>query len=260
MGKAINYIYTHAHIYLEDFDKDRKDVLERAEKAGIDLIILPAIDMSTFDAMWQCYQVNVNLQKMMIGLHPGSVKEDYKLELNFIENQLQNNVNSFIGIGEIGMDLYWAKTYIVEQRIVLIQQLQWAIQYDLPVCIHQRNSLHEIISILDEFSNKPRGIFHCFTGTYEEAKIIIDRGFMLGIGGIITFKNNKLAQTISQIGLDYLVLETDAPYLTPVPYRGKRNESSFIPHIAKKIAEILKIDIKKVAFKTTMNAKNLFSL
>ncbi len=260
MGEVIEYIDTHSHIYLEDFDNDRSEVLERAIKNNVNTIILPAIDSKSYDAMWQCYNLNTKLQRMMIGVHPESVNENYTEELIFIENELKHNLKSYVGIGEIGIDLYWDDSFLVEQKIVLQQQLQWSIDYNLPVCIHQRNSLKEIMEILDDFSENLRGVFHCFTGSIDEAIQIVERGFYLGIGGVITFKNSKLPETIKKIGLENLVLETDAPYLTPVPYRGKRNESSYIPIIANKIADILNVNIDIVSAKTTANAKKLFSL
>ena len=260
MGEVIEYIDTHSHIYLEDFDNDRSEVLDRAIKNSVNTIILPAIDSKSYDAMWQCYNLNTELQRMMIGIHPESVNENYSEELIFIENELKHNHKSYVGIGEIGIDLYWDNTFLIEQKIVLQQQLQWSIDYNLPVCIHQRNSLKEIMEILDDFSEELRGVFHCFTGSIDEAIQIVERGFYLGIGGVITFKNSKLSETIKKIGLENLVLETDAPYLTPVPYRGKRNESSYIPIIANKIADILNVNIDIVSAKTTANAKKLFSL
>jgi TatD DNase family protein len=260
MGEVIEYIDTHSHIYLEDFDNDRSEVLDRAIKNSVNTIILPAIDSKSYDAMWQCYNLNTELQRMMIGIHPESVNENYSEELIFIENELKHNHKSYVGIGEIGIDLYWDDTFLVEQKIVLQKQLQWSIDYNLPVCIHQRNSLKEIMEILDDFSEDLRGVFHCFTGSIDEAIQIVERGFYLGIGGVITFKNSKLSETIKKIGLENLVLETDAPYLTPVPYRGKRNESSYIPIIANKIADILNVNIDIVSAKTTANAKKLFSL
>ncbi|HOB26638.1 MAG TPA: TatD family hydrolase [Bacteroidales bacterium] len=260
MGEVIEYIDTHSHIYLEDFDNDRSEVLDRAIKNSVNTIILPAIDSKSYDAMWQCYNLNTKLQRMMIGVHPESVNENYTEELIFIENELKHNHKSYVGIGEIGIDLYWDNTFLIEQKIVLQQQLQWSIDYNLPVCIHQRNSLKEIMEILDDFSEELRGVFHCFTGSIDEAIQIVERGFYLGIGGVITFKNSKLSETIKKIGLENLVLETDAPYLTPVPYRGKRNESSYIPIIANKIADILNVNIDIVSAKTTANAKKLFSL
>lgn len=260
MGEVIEYIDTHSHIYLEDFDNDRSEVLDRAIKNSVNTIILPAIDSKSYDAMWQCYNLNAELQRMMIGIHPESVNENYSEELIFIENELKHNHKSYVGIGEIGIDLYWDDTFLVEQKIVLQKQLQWSIDYNLPVCIHQRNSLKEIMEILDDFSEDLRGVFHCFTGSIDEAIQIVERGFYLGIGGVITFKNSKLSETIKKIGLENLVLETDAPYLTPVPYRGKRNESSYIPIIANKIADILNVNIDIVSAKTTANAKKLFSL
>ncbi|MDI6832641.1 MAG: TatD family hydrolase [Bacteroidales bacterium] len=260
MGEVIEYIDTHSHIYLEDFDNDRSEVLERAIKNSVNTIILPAIDSKSYDAMWQCYNLNAELQRMMIGIHPESVNENYSEELIFIENELKHYHKSYVGIGEIGIDLYWDDTFLEEQKIVLQHQLQWSIDYNLPVCIHQRNSLKEIMEILDDFSEDLRGVFHCFTGSIDEAIEIVERGFYLGIGGVITFKNSKLHETIKKIGLENLVLETDAPYLTPVPYRGKRNESSYIPIIANKIADILNVNVDIVSAKTTANAKKLFSL
>ncbi len=260
MGETLVYIDTHSHLYLEDFDNDRSEVLDRAIQNSVNTIILPAIDSKNYDAMWQCYNMNTALQRMMIGVHPESVNENYHEELIFIENELKHNHKSYVGIGEIGIDLYWDATYLEEQKIVLQQQLQWSIDYNLPVCIHQRNSLDVILDILDDFSGDLRGVFHCFTGSIDEAMQIVKRGFYLGIGGVVTFKNSNLVETIKNVGLNYLILETDAPYLTPDPYRGKRNESSYIPIIANKIADILAVNVDIVSAKTTANAKKLFSL
>jgi len=260
MGETLVYIDTHSHLYLEDFDNDRSEVLDRAIQNSVNTIILPAIDSKNYDAMWQCYNMNTALQRMMIGVHPESVNENYHEELIFLENELKHNHKSYVGIGEIGIDLYWDDTFLVEQKIAFHQQLQWSIDYNLPVCIHQRNSLNVILDILNDFANNLRGVFHCFTGSIDEAMQIIERGFYLGIGGVVTFKNSNLSETIKKIGLENLVLETDAPYLTPVPYRGKRNESSYIPIIANKIADILNVNVDIVSAKTTANAKKLFSL
>lgn len=251
------YIDTHSHIYEDEFQADRAEVVERAYKAGVEKMVLPDIDSRSRPKMLDL--VNTYPQKMfpLIGLHPTSVNETYREELSAAEQELGET--TFYGIGECGIDLYWDKTWYKEQTKVFEYQLNWARELDLPVIIHARESLPEIFRILKKYPYA-KGIFHCFSGSQKEAQLACEMGFFLGIGGIVTFKNSGLAATIAQVGLEKLVLETDAPYLAPVPYRGKRNESSYIPLIAQKIADIFGENVKKIEEITTQNAMNLFNL
>ncbi len=252
-------IDTHTHIYLDNFDADRAEVVQNAIKSGVNTLLLPAIDSTTFSSMKNLSKAFPNNCLPMIGLHPTSVNDDYISELNFVKAELA--VSNYIAIGEIGIDLYWEKTHIDEQKDAFRQQLQLAKKYKLPVAIHTRDSFNEIYPILkEELTEDLRGVFHCFTGTAEEAKKIIDLGFMMGIGGIITFKNSGLDKVVETINLKNLILETDSPFLTPEPYRGKRNESAYITYIAAKLAEVKNTHIESIAEITTANAEDLFNL
>jgi len=248
---------THAHLYLEEFNEDRKSVVENAVEKGIKYIFLPNIDNSSIAGMMSlCKEFPENCFPMM-GIHPSSVKENYKEEIAQIEQWLAKE--KIYGIGEIGIDLYWDKTFIKEQEIVFRQQLDWAVHYKLPAIIHMRKSFDEIYKIVREYKNTELyGIFHCYGGNIIQAKQLIDLGFSLGIGGVVTYKNSSLATVVNDIDLSHIVLETDAPFLPPVPYRGKRNESAYIYNIAEKIAEIKNISIEEVAEVTTANALKIF--
>lgn len=251
-------IDTHAHIYSEEFDSDRAAVIQRAMDAGVEKIVLPNIDSDSLPRMLALEKEYPEYCYATIGLHPTSVKSDYLKELELIKTELERR--SYLAIGEIGIDLYWDKTLLKEQRIVFQQQLDLALEYRLPVIIHVRNSFVETMEALQPYKNKGlKGIFHSFTGTIDDAKSIIHfGGFLLGINGIITFKNSGLSQTIKMIDLKHLVIETDAPYLTPTPYRGQRNESAYLEHITKKIATILTIPSETVMQSTSQNAFELF--
>ncbi|MEA4976284.1 MAG: TatD family hydrolase [Paludibacter sp.] len=253
-------IDTHAHLYAEEFDSDREAVIERAKAAGVTNIILPNIDSSSLDAMLKLEEHYPGYCHAAIGLHPTSVNADYQRELSLIESELKRR--SYLAIGEIGIDLYWDKTYIKEQILAFQQQLKWALAYNKPVIIHVRNSFRETMQAMEPFKNSGlTGIFHSFGGTFEEATEIIEfGGFLLGINGILTFKNSMLGDVLKQIELRHIVLETDAPYLTPVPYRGKRNESAFLSYTAQKIALLQAIPYEAVVKQTTKNALNLFKL
>lgn len=250
---------THTHLYLNAFNEDRNEVVLRAINQGIKFMLLPNIDSSSVEGMLDlCMEFPKNCHPMM-GLHPTSVKENYKDELEIMENWI--NKRDFIAIGETGIDLYWDKTFIKEQEIVFRRQLEISFSKDLPVVIHSRDSFDVIMKILNDYKGKGlRGVFHCFTGTIEQAKKILDFGFMLGIGGVVTFKNSGLDQVIEHIGIESLLLETDAPFLAPVPYRGKRNESSYIHLILNKISQIKNIDKEEVGRLTTQNANRLFNI
>jgi TatD DNase family protein len=250
---------THTHLYLEQFDEDRDEVVKAAIADGVVYMLLPRIDTESHEVQMALSKKYPENCLSMMGLHPTSVKDDYKNELEVVEEELKKGI--YIGVGEIGIDLYWDDTFKKEQEYVFRRQLQLAKEYKLPVSIHTRDSFEEVYRIVKEEHNEDlKGVFHCFTGTPEEAKMIMDLGFSMGIGGILTFKNSGLAEVVKDIPMEYLVLETDSPFLTPVPYRGKRNQSKYIVHIAQKLAEIKKTTIEQVAETTTANATELFKL
>jgi len=250
---------THTHLYLEEFDADRRQVVESALNAGVTKLFLPNIDGTSVLPMLRLEEEFPGHCFPMIGLHPTSVKENYMNGLAAIECWLTDH--KFYGIGECGIDLYWDKTFALEQEYVFRHHIDLALAYDLPLIVHIRESFNEVIRIIKDV-NKPdlRGIFHCFSGSVEQAKQAIGFGFSLGLGGVITFKNNKMQETLKHIDLKHLVLETDAPFLAPDPFRGKRNEPLYIPRIAAKVAEIKGIDIAEVAEATTRNATILFGI
>lgn len=253
-------IDTHAHIYAEEFDEDRSEVVQRAKNVGVATIILPNIDSESLPRMLELEAAYPGCCYACIGLHPTSVKEDSKEELQTVKSELARR--SWTAIGEIGIDLYWDKTFLKEQIFVFQQQVEWALYYKLPIIIHVRDSFRETIDALTPFKNKGlKGVFHSFTGTLADAEEILSfEGFKLGINGIVTFKNSGLADTVRQIDLKHIVLETDAPYLTPVPFRGKRNESSYMRYVLQKLAEIYNLPIEQIDKITTSNAIELFSL
>ena len=253
----LQLIDTHCHLYGQDFTKDIRAVIERAENEGVRRFYLPAIDSEVIDAMLQLEQDFPGKCFAMMGLHPCSVKEDYKQELALVAEWLGKR--PFKAVGEIGLDYYWDKTFIDAQKEAFHQQIEWALQYQLPIVIHSRESMADSIEIVKEHQKGSlRGIFHCFTGTLEEAQQIIDLGFYLGIGGVVTYKNTHLREVLKAVSMDHIVLETDAPYLTPVPFRGKRNESSYLKYIVEKVAEVKEIPVAEAAAITTENAKKIF--
>lgn len=255
----MEYIDTHCHLFLPEFEKDRDEAIQRGLKSNVKKFILPNVDTSTMDDMLQLANSYPAHCFPLAGLHPSSVEEDYLEELKIIRRYLDNG--KFWGIGEIGLDFYWDKTFEKEQIMALKTQLEWALELDLPAIIHNRESFDETIKIVKEVGNgKLRGIFHCFTGTTDQAVRIVDLGFSLGIGGILTFKNSDLDQTLKNIPLEKIILETDSPYLAPVPKRGKRNEPAYLLYIANKLAEIKDLDTHQIAEQTTRNAKNIFSI
>ena len=250
-------IDTHTHLYVREFREDIDSVVERAINEGVEKFYLPAIDSSENDALLELEKKFPGKMYAMAGLHPCSVKENYKEELAAIEQQLSQR--EFAAIGETGLDFYWDTTFTKQQYESLHTQAEWAIQYKLPLVLHTRNAIQETIDVIKEYKETGlTGIFHCFSGTLSNAKEIIDSGFLLGIGGVVTFKNSGLAEVIKDIDLKYLVLETDAPYLAPSPYRGKRNESSYLKYIVQKIAEIKDLTVEEVAAQTTKNANEIF--
>lgn len=250
------FVDSHTHIYLSEFDEDRQEVINRARAAGIDAFLLPAIDSSTHEAMLEVESAYPGC-RAMIGLHPCSVNQDFEKEIGLIQDYLVKR--KFIAIGEIGLDFYWDKTFTEQQYEAFRRQITIALDYELPISIHSRNAIDECIGVVEEYPGL-RGVFHCFSGSLEQAQRIVATGFYLGIGGVVSFKNAGLDRVIEKTGLDRVILETDAPYLAPVPYRGKRNEPSYIALIAERLAGILKMEIQKVAELTTENAVNLFRL
>ncbi len=252
-------IDTHAHIYSKQLISDLPAILDRADKGGVGQILMPAIDATTHAAMLQVEQQYPGRCISMMGLHPCSVGENYVEELRLVEDFLTKR--TFIAVGEIGLDFYWDLTYKDQQVIAFNRQVELALAYDIPIVIHSRNSTEECLEIVKQYQKgKLRGVFHCFSGDRAQAQQVIDLGFYLGIGGVVTFKNGGLDKALEGIPLEYIVLETDAPYLAPVPYRGKRNEPSYIEYVAYKLAELYKIEVETVAAATTSNAKKLFSL
>ncbi|MBS1946719.1 MAG: TatD family hydrolase [Bacteroidetes bacterium] len=253
----MRFIDTHCHLYAEEFENDIGGAIERAVDAGVEKFYLPAIDSSTLQAM-------VGLEKKypgkcfaMIGLHPCSVKGNFKDEMKVVNELLEKR--KFAAIGEIGLDFYWDRNFDDQQYEAFHQQMEWALQHDLPIVIHSRNSMKESIGAVKQHQNgKLKGIFHCFSGDIEDAKEIIGLGFYIGIGGTVTYKKSFLPEVLKNIGLEYIVLETDAPYLAPVPFRGKRNESSYLVYIAEKLAEIKNMTLSDVAKVTTANAEKIF--
>jgi len=255
----MKFIDTHAHLYSSPLKENIEGIMKNAMDNGIDTIIMPAIDSSTLEAMLEVEMTYPQNTMAMMGLHPCSVKDNVKEELAIIEAQLQKR--KFIAIGEIGLDYYWDKTFTTQQMEAFQIQMQWALNYKLPIAIHTRNAMGETIEAVRPFAKKGlRGIFHCFSGSKESAEQIISMGFHLGLGGVITYKNAGVAEAIKDIPIQWLVLETDAPYLSPVPYRGKTNEPSYMIQVAMKLAEIKNIPLHEVADITTNNAMGVFGL
>lgn len=253
----MNLIDTHAHIYSSKFDDDRDLIIQEIREAGVERIYMPNVDVNTIEAMLSCEEKYPDLCIPMMGLHPCDVKDDFEEQLVVMEEW--HHKRSFAAIGEIGLDLYWDKSFFEQQKKALRIQIGWAKAKNLPIVLHCRESMEETIAIVtEEHDGKLRGIFHCFNGTVNQAKEIVEMGFLLGIGGVATYKNGGLDLVIPEIGIENLVLETDAPYLAPVPHRGKRNSSAYLPFIAEKIGDFLKISKEAVALKTKENALNLF--
>jgi TatD DNase family protein len=251
------FIDTHCHLYLPEFSSDIELVIQRACSAGVKKMYLPAINSETHDSMMELEKQFPDHCIAMMGLHPCYVKDDYRAELNRVKDYLEKR--TFCAIGECGLDFYWDRTHIAQQYETLQQQIDWAVHYRLPIILHTRNATRETIEVVEKNKNRGlTGIFHCFGGSVEEASMIIDLGFYLGIGGVATYKNSGLDQVIEKIDLQHLVLETDAPYLSPVPFRGKRNECSYLFKIAEKIATIKNTTIEEVARMTSENAQNVF--
>lgn len=252
------FIDTHTHIYLEKFDEDREACMVYAKEKGVHKLYLPNIDINSIPQVRKCVLDYPDMCIPMMGLHPCSVFGDYENVLSMIKSELDSY--PYAAVGEVGLDFYWSKEFIKEQEITFQTQIEWGIEKQLPVIIHSRDSLDECIRMIKQNVHEDlNGIFHCFTGTLDQAMQIIDLGFLIGIGGVVTFKNSGLDKVVVDIPTEHLVLETDAPFLTPHPHRGKRNESKYIPLIAQKICDIKKISIEDLAAQTSKNANLLFS-
>ena len=252
-------IDTHSHVYLPEFDSDRDSMLRRAENDGVSLILMPAIDSEAHLSMFKVEGDFSGKCLSMMGLHPCSVKDGYKREIGQVMNYLEKR--RFVAVGETGLDFYWDKTFTKEQYDSFLIQIELAKHYDIPVVIHSRNSIDECIQMIKENQQgNLKGVFHCFSGNEKQAKEIIGLGFYLGIGGVVTFKNSGLDKVMAGIDMKNLVLETDAPYLAPVPFRGKRNECSYLKYVVEKLSEIKNVEKDEVANITTKNAKELFNI
>lgn len=257
MSLKMTLIDTHSHIYSAEFDADRTLMIERAEKEGVGKILLPAVDAESHELMLKVEKENPGKCFSMMGVHPCSIKENYQAELKIAREYFDER--KFIAVGEIGLDFYWDKTFTEQQYLAFHEQIEWASHFDVPIVIHSRNATDECIKVVTEDQKgKLRGVFHCFSGTTEQAQQIIDLGFYLGIGGVLTFKNSGLDKVIENINLDNVVLETDAPYLAPMPFRGKRNEPSYLKYVVEKLSTIKNVSMDEVASITTVNAEKLF--
>lgn len=254
------FIDTHTHLYSDSFKEDRDAIIERAINQSINQFILPAIDSTYTDSMWDLKEKYPEAMHIMAGLHPTHVDPlSVSEELDHVKKQLESK--DLCAVGEIGVDLYWDSSTKDLQQEAFAQQIRWAKEYDLPIAIHCRDAFKEVFEVLEaEKSDKLRGVFHCFTGTIEDAHQAIGYNLKLGIGGVVTFKNGKIDQFLNEIDLEHIVLETDAPYLAPKPFRGKRNESAYLLHIAEKLSEIYQVPLAKIEETTTNNAKKLFKL
>lgn len=256
----IQLIDTHSHLYDEAFDEDIDIVINNALEKGVAKIILPAIDTSSLERQKKLSASYPDIFYQMIGVHPTSIKEDYRKELDVVYNEISTNADSYVAIGEIGLDYYWDTTFAHEQQTALITQIEWANKYQKPVALHVRNAYAEIFEVLEKHSVDRRGVLHCFSGTLSDAKKAVDMGYMLGIGGVVTFKKNELAKIVAELPLQNILLETDAPYLAPTPYRGKRNESAYVLNVAQMVAEIKNTSLEHVAETTLQNAIELFAI
>ena len=250
---------THTHLYSEEFDLDREEMIRRAIDAGVSRFFIPAIDSTCTASMYDLEKKHPSTVFLMMGLHPTYVKENYLEELRHVEEELEKR--KFVAIGEIGIDLYWDKTHLKEQQEAFRKQIQLAKKYKLPIVIHCRDAFDEVFEVLEqEKSDDLFGIFHCFTGTHQQALQAISFNMKLGIGGVVTFKNGKIDQFLKEINLKHIVLETDSPYLAPIPYRGKRNESSYLVNVADKLAQIYGCSMTEIAEITTANSKAVFGI
>jgi TatD DNase family protein len=252
------FVDTHTHLFSDAFDADRHEIVQKAIQAGVEKMLLPNIDVETIDAMNALAAAFPTNCYPMMGLHPGSIKEDWEARLEIVRTHLFSG--NYIAVGEMGMDLYWDTTFVKEQAQAFRQQVEWAKELKLPIVIHARDAFDPIFELLDELNDERlTGVFHCFTGSIEQANHALNYGgFKLGIGGVLTYKKAELDLVLKEIDLKHLVLETDSPYLPPVPFRGKRNESSYLVHIAEKLADVYGVPLSTIEEITTQNAHELF--
>lgn len=255
----MEFIDTHAHLYLNQFELDIEAVIQEARNNHVSKVLLPNIDSGSIDGLLRLKTKFPDYFEVMMGVHPCSIDNNYLKELKITEAQFLGQ--GFVSVGEIGLDYYWDTKYKAEQIKAFRTQINWAKDLKLPIAVHCREAFDDILNIIDEEQDgRLRGVLHCFTGNVDQAKQLIDNGFLLGVGGVITYKNSGLDKTITEIDLHHLILETDAPYLSPVPYRGKRNQSAYLMHIAEKLAEVKDCALTDLAMVTTANAKALFNL
>ncbi len=253
------FIDTHNHLYLEQFDGDRKEVVEKALQAGVKWMLLPNVDDQTTASMLNLHAQFPGNCLPMMGLHPTSVKPGFEKVLDKMKAHFDSQ--KFYGVGETGIDLYWDKTFYELQVLSFRQQIQWALELNLPLVIHSRNSVLQIMEVLEDYRGSGlKGVMHCFPGNVQQAQWFTDYGILLGIGGVVTYKKSEMAVVVDHTNLEHIILETDAPYLPPVPYRGKRNEPSYIPVIASKIAQIKGVSQDEVAQTTSLAARKLFNI
>lgn len=255
----MEWIDTHVHIYLPEYDNDRDKVIADALADGVSHLLMPNVDMHTFEPLMHAVSKYPGVCLPMMALHPTSVKKDYHDQMMKVEQWLAKG--NFVAVGETGIDLYWDKTHFNEQVIAFRRHAELAINYNLPLVIHSRNALEEIFSVLEDFRGSGlKGVFHCFPGDLQQAEKVIDLGFFLGIGGVVTYNNSAMSRVAKHVGLQHIILETDAPYLAPVPHRGKRNQSNYIPLIGRKVAELTGSTLAQTARITTKNAYTLFGI
>ncbi|HNS43154.1 MAG TPA: TatD family hydrolase [Taishania sp.] len=256
------FIDTHTHLFSEEFNDDRSLVVKKAIDCGVEKMLLPNIDVNSIHPLFDlCTKFPQNCYAMM-GLHPGSVDEHFETQLATIKQALFSNKERCVAVGEIGMDLYWDKTFVEQQRIAFATQINWAKELNIPIVIHAREAFDEIFTVLDELNDERlSGVFHCFTGDEAQAQKALSYGnFKLGIGGVVTYKKSTLPEVLATVDLKHIILETDSPYLAPVPFRGKRNESAYVLHVAEKLADIYQVSLKTIEETTTNNAKELFRI
>ena len=251
-------IDTHCHIDEEAFDADREEVIARQQESGVERMIVPGVNVASIETVMKVCRAHPGYCYPALGLHPEDVKDDWQEQLTIVEQAIRDHRNELVAIGEIGLDYYWDKAYKEEQREVLRRQLILARELDLPVILHNREATEDIMRIVKEEGG--RGVFHCFNGSRETAQQILDMGFYLGIGGVLTFKNSKLAEKLDVVPLERIVLETDAPYMAPVPHRGERNESRFMIHVAERLAQVYNCPVEYVIELTSANARQLFAI
>lgn len=258
--KCLDLIDTHSHIYLEEFDEDRVEVITKAKAQGLKKVLLPNVDASTIERMHETEKANPDFCMAMMGVHPTSIKANYREELDIAKQHLDQR--EYLAIGEVGIDLYWDKTFRNEQMLAFEEQIIWAKQLGIPVVIHCRDAFPEVFEVVEkQLDDKLRGVFHSFTGTEEEAQRIVEYGsFMMGINGVVTFKNTHLREAIQNVPIEKLVLETDAPYLAPVPHRGRRNEPSYIMKVAETLATVYRTNLEGIIAQTSENAVRMFNL